>query len=115
MRAAARLSDGLGAQMPIDDTRLRQLATLTRIDVDGSCELSADALRQRLNEHLAWIDGAWNPEDDALPPLTHVGDPQTWLRDDVPESTLGTDVALRNAPMHDEDFFLVPQVVDDNS
>lgn len=101
--------------MPIDDAALHSLATLTRIDVDAVPDLSKEAIRERLNEHLQWLEMAWSPEDDALAPLTHVGDPQTALRDDIPESTLGVDAALRNAPMHDEDFFLVPQVVDDNS
>jgi len=101
--------------MPIDDAVLQSLATLTRIDVNAVPGLSKEAIRERLNEHIAWLDKAWSPEDEALAPLLHIGDPQSSLRDDLPEPTLGTDVALRNAPMHDEDFFLVPQVVDDNS
>lgn len=101
--------------MPIDDATLEHLAHLTRIDLDAIEDVPKETLKKRVNAHWQWIDNSLQDGDDSLPPLVYVGDPQTALRDDVPQKTLGTDTVLRNAPARDQDFFLVPQVVDDNS
>lgn len=101
--------------MPIDDATIHQLAKLTRIDVSANGDAPPPNLLKNLNAHVAWITNAFEDGDDILPPMLHVGDPQTWMRDDTPSEPLGTEVVLRNAPAHDQDHFLVPQVVDDNS
>lgn len=101
--------------MPIDDATLDHLANLTRLELDALEDLPKNVLQKRLDAHLAWIENGLKNGDESLPPLIYVGDPQTALRDDVPQQTLDVDDVLRNAPARDQNFFLVPQVVDDNS
>jgi aspartyl-tRNA(Asn)/glutamyl-tRNA(Gln) amidotransferase subunit C len=44
-------------------------------------------------------------------PLLYMGEEMNVLREDIIEKTLGREDALKNAPMADEQYFKVPQVV----
>ena len=45
-------------------------------------------------------------------PLTHPLTVQNVFREDVPEPSLGADLALANAPARDQDFYAVPAVLE---
>lgn len=100
--------------MHFDEATLNRLSTLARIDLT---RLSAEENRQlqdQIGQLLSWVERAHGVDVRAVDPLVHPADLQTWLRDDVALPPPGTQAILANAPAHDQDSFLVPQVVDDS-
>lgn len=97
------------------DGRLDRLAFNARIDLSDISTAQRDALDAQLTRMLEWYAISHGIDVDRLAPLLHPADIQTWMRADEVEPSLGAEALMRNAPAHDQDAFLVPQVVDDNS
>lgn len=101
--------------MAIDEARLNRLSSLARLDVSARDNASRELLRQRLDSLLAWTESIHHHDVTDVEPLLHPADLQTWMRADKAVTPPGVDAVLMNAPAHDQDSFLVPQVVDDNA
>ena len=94
------------AVSPDDVLRIAQLA---RLRVDASALDSFTAQMNTILDYVALLDEA---PTDGVEPLYHVIETGNVLRDDVPRRTLTQDEALSNAPSRDEEFFLVPRVIE---
>jgi aspartyl-tRNA(Asn)/glutamyl-tRNA(Gln) amidotransferase subunit C len=95
--------------MSIDAGMVRRIARLARIAVaDGEIE----HLKGELNEMLAFVEQLVEVDIAGVEPMTSVT-PMAMKkrRDEVTEGGITADI-LRNAPARDEDFFLVPKVVE---
>lgn len=101
--------------MPIDEATLDRLAKLARVNLTSRTSASKQELRQRLGTILDWIETTHVHDVVDVEPLVHPADLQTWMRADEAVTPLGAAAVLMNAPAHDQDSFLVPQVVDDNA
>jgi aspartyl-tRNA(Asn)/glutamyl-tRNA(Gln) amidotransferase subunit C len=93
----------------IDGEQVRHVAKLARIHLtDEQAELFGQHLRQILHyvEQLAQLDVS------DVQPLAHALDVHNVFRDDVPGDSLPADLALREAPARDGEFFQVPRVLE---
>jgi aspartyl-tRNA(Asn)/glutamyl-tRNA(Gln) amidotransferase subunit C len=94
--------------MGIGPGEVSRIARLARLEVapDEAARLARDL--ERIVAHIDSLSRVTLPE--AAESLTYFG--RDRHRPDEPRETLPKDEALRNAPMRDGDFFLVPKIVD---
>ncbi len=94
--------------MEVNDALLEKLAHLSRLQFNESekAEIKNDLQRmivfvEKLNElNLAGVE-----------PLLHMSEEVNVLREDEVKGAISREEALKNAPMHDEQFFKVPKVI----
>jgi aspartyl-tRNA(Asn)/glutamyl-tRNA(Gln) amidotransferase subunit C len=95
--------------MELTEALVRHVARLARIELtDAEVAAMLPQLARILHhvEAVAEVDAAPAAEGAAVPPV-----PSSSLRADAPAEGIDRRDALRNAPAHDEVFFLVPRVL----
>lgn len=100
--------------MHFDEATLNRLSNLARIDLTCLTADETHQLRDQIGHLLSWVEATHALDVRDVEPLVHPADLQTWMRADEPLPPPGTQAILANAPAHDQDSFLVPQVVDDS-
>jgi len=94
--------------MPIDPAEVSRIARLARLRVDPD---EARRLAKDLERIVGMIDSLKTVKlPEGAESLTYFG--QDAHRQDEPGECLEKADALRNAPIQDGDFFLVPKIVD---
>ncbi len=95
--------------MSVDAATVRRIAHLSRIAVaDGEVE----HLRGELNSILAFVEQLSEVNVDGVEPMTSVTPMVMKKRDDkVTDGDIVTDI-LRNAPVSEGNYFVVPKVVE---
>ena len=95
--------------MSVDSDTVRRIARLARIAV---AEDEVEHLKGELNAILAWVEQLGEVNVDGVEPMTSVTPMAMKKRAD--EVTDGGDAAavLKNAPATQDDYFLVPKVVE---
>ena len=95
--------------MTIDLKTIKHISKLSRISVDDA---KADKLAGDLNSIFNFIE-KWNElNTDNVEPLTSVAETTLKLRADEVKSENIRDKILKNSPEENEDFFVVPRVVE---
>ena len=95
--------------MQVDRELILRLETLAQL------ELSEDerAMMQKdLELIITMVDKLQEIDTNGLEPLIHLGSNQSILRDDQPRNQLSKEAALSNATIKDENYFLVPKVIE---
>lgn len=95
--------------MNIDQETLKKVAHLARLEVDP--EKEADMIKD-LGAILTWVEKLKEVDTTGVAPLTHMSFEKNMLREDVAKSQLTREEALKNAPRHDGEYFIVPKVLD---
>jgi aspartyl-tRNA(Asn)/glutamyl-tRNA(Gln) amidotransferase subunit C len=95
--------------MNIDKETLYKLAHLARLEFD---ETNAEKMLQDLNGILAFVEKLNEVNTDGIEPLTTMSHEVNALREDVVGEHLDHDIALRNAPSKDTDYFRVPKILE---
>ena len=95
--------------MPVDVETVRRVAHLARIAVADD---EVEALRGELNAMLALFEQLGEVNVDGVEPMTSVT-PMTMKmrRDEVTDGDIA-DAVIGNAPAREDNFFLVPKVVE---
>ncbi len=101
--------------MAISSDRLQQLGEIAKVDVDAMTSGQKQALIGYANALLGRFSSIADDAIEHASPLIHPGDPQTWMRDDDVQASLGARRALAHAPVRDDQSYIVPRVVDDNA
>lgn len=96
----------------IDEKQVREVAMLGRLELSDK---EVKMFSAQLSEILNYVEKLNELDTENVEPLAHSLPVQNVFRDDQPNDTLQTQQALANAPEHDEQFFLVPRILDDNS
>lgn len=96
----------------IDETQVRKVAKLSRLDLSDS---EVEEFTGQLEAILAYVDKLSELNTDDVEPLAHCLPLSNCLREDVVTESLGAEAALANAPQRDGEFFKVPKILDDNS
>jgi aspartyl-tRNA(Asn)/glutamyl-tRNA(Gln) amidotransferase subunit C len=95
--------------MQIDEATVRHVARLARIKVT---EQETAALKRELTSILDWVEQLGEVDTSAVEPMTRMGDMTLPQRKD--EVTAGeiADAIVKNAPLTEDHYFLVPKVVE---
>ena len=95
--------------MTIDLKTIKHISKLSRISVDDA---KADKLVEDLNSIFDFIEKLNELNTDNVEPLTSVAETTLKLRADEVKSKNIKDKILKNSPNENEDFFVVPRVVE---
>ena len=95
--------------MTIDLKTIKHISKLSRISVD---DVKADKLAGDLNSIFNFIEKLNELNTDNVEPLTSVAETTLKLRADEVKSKNIRDQILKNSPEENEDFFVVPRVVE---
>ena len=95
--------------MTIDLKTIKHISKLSRISVDDK---KADKLAGDLNSIFDFIEKLNELNTDKVEPLTSVAETTLKLRADKVKSKDIRDQILKNSPDENEDFFVVPKVVE---
>ena len=95
--------------MTIDLKTIKHISKLSRISVDDA---KANKLTGDLNSIFDFIEKLNELNTDNVEPLTSVAETTLKLRADEVKSENIRDQILKNSPEENEDFFVVPRVVE---
>lgn len=101
--------------MPIDEAMIRHTAALARLDLDVLGDEEVAALSEQLNRIVGWVETLQKVDVEHVDPMAHPVGLATATRVDEARPTPGAKAMLANAPQHDDEAFIVPQVVEDGA
>jgi aspartyl-tRNA(Asn)/glutamyl-tRNA(Gln) amidotransferase subunit C len=95
--------------MAVDKDTVKRIAKLSRIALDDD---QIAAMETELNALISWVKQLHDVDVEGVPPLTSVVESHLKMRGDV--VTDGGYVAdlMKNAPLSESNFFVVPKVVE---
>jgi aspartyl-tRNA(Asn)/glutamyl-tRNA(Gln) amidotransferase subunit C len=94
--------------MEVNDALVDNLCKLACLDFDmaGKQEIKKD-----LQKMIGFVEKLDELDLRDVAPLLYMGEETNVLREDTTEKPLSRSAALKNAPMTDEQYFKVPQVI----
>ena len=95
--------------MSVDEATVRRIARLARIRISDN---EVPKLEGELNHILGWIEMMDEVDTDNVEPMTSVVENTMRLREDVVSDGGYPEQVTGNAPATDENFFMVPKVVE---
>lgn len=95
--------------MSVDDDTVRRIAHLARIKVEDD---EVAHLKGELNAILNWVEQLQAVDVEGVEPMTSVTPMKMKMRQDEVTDGGIADQVIQNAPMSDDNFFLVPKVVE---
>ena len=95
--------------MHVDTATVRRIARLARIKVT---EEEAKGLEKELSGILNWVEQLDGVNTDGVEPMTRVVAQDMKKRADVVNDGEIADVITANAPMSEDNFFVVPSVME---
>ena len=97
--------------MSIDLKTIKHISKLSRISVD---EKRAEKLAGDLNSIFDFIEKLNKLKTDNVEPLTSVVETRLKLRPDEVKSKNIREQIVKNSPQDNEDYFVVPKVIDND-
>jgi len=95
--------------MQVDEALVRSIARLARIRIEKK---QVPALQQELTAILGWVEQLNDIDTTNVEPMTGaVGMTLRQRKDEVTDGGIPGDI-VRNAPMSEDNFFVVPKVVE---
>ena len=95
--------------MSVDSDTVRRIARLARIALDGE---QVASMEKELNALLAWVEQLSEVNVDGVAPMTSVVEQKLKMRADFVTDGGHAEDILKNAPLSEEGFFVVPKVVE---
>ena len=95
--------------MEVDEATVRRIARLARIEVTDA---EASQLKGELSGILQWVEQLEEVDTDTVEPMTRVVPIQLKQRDDVVTDGEKAGDVVANAPISDDNFYVVPTVVE---
>ena len=93
----------------INANAIKKIASLARLKIPES---DIEPLKEDLNKILGWVEQLSEVDTDGVEPMTSVADMELQKRkDEVSDGDYTSDI-LRNAPLEEKNFFVVPKVVE---
>jgi len=96
--------------MKISKDDIIKVSELARLEFK---EKELEKFTEQLGNILEYIEQLNELNTDNVEPTSHVLDMSTPLREDKVVEWLSTEEVLKNAPESEDDFFVVPQVIED--
>ena len=95
--------------MSVDAETVKRVAHLARIKVD---EADVPALQNELNAILGFVEQLNEIDVDGIEPMTSVIPANLKMRPDIVTDGEQAGLVTQNAPAREDNFFLVPKVVE---
>ena len=95
--------------MNITEARIDHLSDLARLSLPGGEKEEIARELERILDYMAVLDGL---DTAGAEPLSHVFPLKNVLRPDTVEPSFARPTLLQNAPVPDEEAFLVPKAVE---
>ena len=103
------ISNKVGLEMKVDQAMVLDIARLARIKVTGE---EAKNLETELTSILDWIEQLNEVDTDDVKPMTSAVEMVMKKRTDKVDDGGYPEDIMKNAPMAEDDFFMVPKVVE---
>jgi len=87
---------------------VEKLAHLARLKFN---EEEKQEIKTDLQRMISFVEKLNELNLDGVEPLLHLSDEVNVLREDEIEGSVSREDALKNAPLHDEEFIKVPKVI----
>ena len=97
--------------MEVNDELINNLAHLARLEFN---DVAKSEIKNDLQKMIAFIEKLNELDTTGVEPLLHMSENINVLREDEVTHTITREEALKNAPLHDEQFFKVPKVIKKN-
>ena len=94
--------------MEINDSLIDHLAHLARLEFNGD---QKERIKSDLTKIIGFVDQLTAVNTEGVEPLIFMTDSINVLRDDIQKDTVTQEEALKNAPVHDSDYFKIPTVL----
>jgi aspartyl-tRNA(Asn)/glutamyl-tRNA(Gln) amidotransferase subunit C len=95
--------------MRVDETTVRRIARLARIKISGE---EAKGLEKELSGILNWVEQLDEVDTASVEPMTRVVPIELTKRvDEITDGDKADDI-VKNAPMVEDHYFVVPKVVE---
>jgi aspartyl-tRNA(Asn)/glutamyl-tRNA(Gln) amidotransferase subunit C len=94
--------------MQIDDALIEKLSRLSMLHFD---EAEKADIKADLEKMIGFVDKLKELDTTGVEPLLHISGEVNVLREDEPGGMLTKEEALKNAPLQNDGFFLVPKVI----
>jgi aspartyl-tRNA(Asn)/glutamyl-tRNA(Gln) amidotransferase subunit C len=95
--------------MKIDKETLHKISHLARLEFD---EKDAEKMLQDMTNMVNFVEKLNEVDTTGIEPLTTMSHEINALREDEVKPHLDHDLALKNAPKKDENYFRVPKVLE---
>ena len=95
--------------MSVDTQTVRKIAFLSHLKIDDD---KLDAVGSEFNKIINWVEQLNEINTDNVEPLVAVNDTKLTLRADEVVEGNQADKILKNAPLAEYDYFVVPKVVE---
>lgn len=95
--------------MVIDKNTVYKVADLARIEIK---ENEVDHLTQEMNKILAFMEKLNALDTEGVKPLVYMNEEANVWREDVVKNEISVADGLKNSAVHNENFFLVPKIID---
>jgi aspartyl-tRNA(Asn)/glutamyl-tRNA(Gln) amidotransferase subunit C len=95
--------------MQVDEATVRRIARLARIKISDA---EAKGLEKELSGILDWVAQLDEVDTSNVEPMTRVVAQKLKMRDDVVTDGEIPEQILANAPLAEDNFFVVPKVVE---
>ena len=94
--------------MEVNDALVDKLAHLARLKFEAA---DKQEIKSDLQKMIAFVEKLNELDTTGVEPLLHMTDELNVLREDEVKGSISREEALKNAPLHDEQFFKVPKVI----
>jgi len=94
--------------MQVDDALITKLSRLAMLEFD---EAEKEEIKADLAKMIGFVDKLRELDTSGIEPLLHMTANNNMLREDEVKNMLSQQEALKNAPLHDNQFFKVPKVI----
>ena len=95
--------------MQVDEATVRRIARLARIKITDA---EAKGLVNELSGILNWVEQLKEVDTSAVEPMTRVVPIELKKREDAVTDGGKAEQILKNAPMSEDGFFVVPKIVE---
>jgi len=94
--------------MEVNDELVTKLANLARLQFNAG---EKEEIKNDLQRMIQFVEKLNELDTTGVEPLLHMSGQVNILRDDEVKGSVSRAEGLRNAPVHDEEFFKVPKVI----
>lgn len=95
--------------MVIDKNTVYKVADLARIEIKDN---EVDHLTEEMNKILTFMEKLNELDTDGVKPLVYMNEEANVWREDVAKNEISTVDGLKNSAVHNENFFLVPKIIE---